>query len=425
MLGEGIMTPFSEALINQLNDLEASFKALAKRLREAGELLEILGRPVPQELLRDLANSAERFEEIKWEVLKLSESVAGLPHTSELGSISDLRSFMVSVSDVTEKQTAHRNLQQAAGGVLEQVLSVTHVDGVEFAPLLQCQEKARELRNSIAETVWPNIHPDVDALARGQHVFAEFVKLVSSHDRLDDEEWGRLQDLVGDSFGKPLGLAASRGRLIISTSTASVPQVPVSVAQQETATGPKEEIVPTEQTATGEVAAAPLEDRAEDIPKGESTATLDQTSERLSQTPPVAVGEAFTALDISEVSGGPAPEHVELSSPLGATSTDELPESLAQESSGILTAVATFQGTLDDIRYMLTLDLIDNKGLAKALSSTINAASKAAGRGDKKTAENFLNAFINQVNTQTGSHISGAAPQLLLADANSLLGQLE
>jgi hypothetical protein len=87
--------------------------------------------------------------------------------------------------------------------------------------------------------------------------------------------------------------------------------------------------------------------------------------------------------------------------------------------------VATFQGTLDDISNMLALGLIDNKGIAKALSSNINAASNAAAGGDKKAAENILNAFINQVNAQSGKHISGVAPQLLLADANCLLDQLQ
>ena len=163
------MAPFSEVLINQLNDLEVSFKILAKRLREESELLESVGRPLPQELLPEIANSADRFEEIKMETLKLSESLAGLPQNSELGSIRDLRSFMDSMAEVIEKQAAHRELQQAASGVLDKVLSITHVDGVEFAPLLECQEKARELRRSIAETAWPNIHPDVEALAQGQH----------------------------------------------------------------------------------------------------------------------------------------------------------------------------------------------------------------------------------------------------------------
>jgi hypothetical protein len=425
MLRGGIMPPFSEVLINQLNDLALSFKVLAMRLPEAGELLESLGRPVPQELLQELANSAEQFEEIKREVLKLSESVAGLPQTSELGSIRDLRSFMEILSDVIEEQTAHRNIQQAASGVLEKVLSITHVDGVEFAPLLQCQEKARELRSSIAETAWPDIHPDADALARGQHIFSEFVKLVSFHDRLEDEEWGRLQDLVNHSLGKPLGVAASRGKLIISTSAPPIPQVPVSVAQQATATGPKEEIVPTEEMATGGVPAAPIEDQGEDFHRGESSAPVDLTTDPPSQMPPVTGGEAVTELDNIEVSRGLAHEPVGLPSPIGATSTYQLQYSPAPESSGIVTMVATFQGTLDDISSTLALGLIDNKGIAKALSSNINAASIAAAGGDKKTAENILNAFINQVNAQTGKHISGVAPQLLLADANCLVDQLQ
>ncbi len=381
--------------------------------------------PCLKRLLRELANSAEQFEEIKREVLKLSESVGGLPQTSELGSIRDLRSFMETLSDVIEKQTAHRNIQQAASGVLEKILSITHVDGVEFAPLLQCQKKARELSSSIAETAWPSTHPDADALARGEHIFSEFVKLVSFHDRLEDEEWGRLQDLVSHSLGKPLGVAASRGKLIISTSAPPIPQVPVSVDQQATATGPKEEMVPTEEMGTAGVPAASSEDQREDFHRGESPAPVDLTTAPPSQMPPVTGGPAVTELDNIEVSRGFAHEPVGLSCPIGATPTSQLPYSPARESSGIVTMAVTFQGTLDDIRNMLALGLIDNKGIAKALSSDIDAASSATARGNKKTAKHFLNAFINQVNAQTGKHICGIAPKLLLADANSLLGQLQ
>jgi len=419
------MAPFSDVVNNQLNDLEVSFKVLAKRLREAGEQLESLGRPLPQELLRELANSAERFEEIKMEALRLSESVAGLPQNSELGSVKDLRSFMESMAEVIEKQAAYRELQQAASGLLEKVLSITHVDGVEFAPLLECQEEARELRSSIAETVWPNTHPDVEALAQGQHIFSEFVKLVSFHDRLDDEEWGRLQELVNHSLGKPLGFAASRGKLIVSTSAPPIAQVPVSAPQQAIVAQPEEEIVPTEELAIGGVPAARIEDQGEGFHREENSAPVELTTDPPLQMPPVTAGEAATELYSNEVSGGLAPEPAGLTDPIGPTSTDQFQYSPAPESSGIVTAVATFQGALEDIRYMLTLGLIDSKGVAKALSSRISAASSAAAGGDKRTAEDFLNAFISQVHAQTGKHISGAAPQLLLTDATILLGQLQ
>ncbi|MGC9993990.1 MAG: hypothetical protein ABSE79_01615 [Terriglobia bacterium] len=419
------MAPFSEVLINQLNALETRFKFLARHLPEAGELLDSVGRPVPHDLLRELANSGEQFEAIKSDVLRVSEPIAALPRTSELSSIKDLRAFMEAVSDVVAKQTAHRNIQQAACGELEKVLTITHVNGIEFTPLLQCQEKARELRDSIAGTGWPDTHPDADALARGQHVFSGFVKFVSFHDNLEDEEWERLQDLVNQSFGKPLGLAASRGKLVMSTSVPPVPPVPVSVAQPATPTEPTEEIAPTEKVAADAVPPSPSEKQGEDLHREETPASVQLTAEPPSPTLPVTGGEAVAEPEYLKASGEPVTEPVGILDPIDADSKDQRQDSPALESPEIGTTAGTYEGTLDDIRYMLVLDLIDGKGMAKVLSNKITAASNAAAGGDKKTAEGFLKAFINEVNAQTGKHISGAAPQLLLTDANRLLDQLQ
>jgi hypothetical protein len=419
------MAPFSDVLINQVNALETRFKFLARHLPEAGELLDSVGRPVPHDLLRELLNSGEQFEEIKGDVLKVSEPIAGLPRTSEIRSIKDLRAFMEAVSDVVAKQTAHRDLQQAACGELEKVLTITHVNGIEFTPLLQCQERARELRDSIAGTGWPDTHPEADALAGGQHVFSEFVKFVSLHNELEDEEWDRLQNLVNQSFGKPLGLAASRGKLVVSPSVPPVPPVPVSVAQPAAPTEPKEEIAPPEKMAADAVPPTPSEKQREDLHREETPASVQLGADPPSPIPPVSGGEAVAEPDNPKASGEPVPETVGIADLIGADSQDQLQNSPASESPDMVTTAGTFEGTLDDIRYMLVLDLIDGKGMAKVLSSKITAASKAAAGGDKQTAEGFLNAFIKEVNAQTGKHISGAAPQLLLTDANRLLDQLQ
>jgi hypothetical protein len=113
--------------------------------------------------------------------------------------------------------------------------------------------------------------------------------------------------------------------------------------------------------------------------------------------PPVTGGEAVIELDNIEISRGLAHEPVGLPSAIGATSTDQLSYSPAPESSGIVTMVATFQGTLDDTSNTLALGLIDDKGIAKALSSNINVASNAAAGGDKKTAENIIIELKNEV----------------------------
>jgi hypothetical protein len=59
-----------------------------------------------------------------------------------------------------------------------------------------------------------------------------------------------------------------------------------------------------------------------------------------------------------------------------------------------------------------------------ALADQINAAASAASAGQTKAESNILQAFRNLVNAQTSKHINGIAPQVLLADAESLISQI-
>ena len=85
-----------------------------------------------------------------------------------------------------------------------------------------------------------------------------------------------------------------------------------------------------------------------------------------------------------------------------------------------IAAVATFQSVLADVANSLSLGLIDNKGIANSLSQKLDAAQKSA----QPARANQLSAFINEVKAQqAGKHISTVAAQVLLQDADSLLGQ--
>jgi hypothetical protein len=107
----------------------------------------------------------------------------------------------------------------------------------------------------------------------------------------------------------------------------------------------------------------------------------------------------------------------------GSTSTFTLHFSSLPGTSVSVSRVATFTTTLADITNSLSLSLIDNAGIANALSSQIQAAQAASSRGDRQTAINVLNAFQNLVSAQAGKHITGVTPQVLLEDAGSLIGQ--
>lgn len=109
---------------------------------------------------------------------------------------------------------------------------------------------------------------------------------------------------------------------------------------------------------------------------------------------------------------------------VGSSSTFQIQFSSTLGAASTLDRVATFQSTLSDITNSLALRLIDNAGIANALSAKIGAASNAAAGGDSATASNVLNSFKNQVNAQTGKHITGIVPQVLREDADSLISQL-
>ncbi len=86
--------------------------------------------------------------------------------------------------------------------------------------------------------------------------------------------------------------------------------------------------------------------------------------------------------------------------------------------------VATVGSTLNDIRNSLDLGLIDNAGIARALSSKLEAAQAAAARDQKQTSKQILEALKALISAQASQHIDGLAAQVLLEDADFLLSQL-
>lgn len=121
-----------------------------------------------------------------------------------------------------------------------------------------------------------------------------------------------------------------------------------------------------------------------------------------------------------DVSGNPEPalSVIGIMSPT-STQTLDIQYVSSTGATSTVTILATFQSTLADIQNSLQLGLIDNPGIANSLSQKIQAAQGATA----PARNNVLSAFINEVNAQSGKHITGMAPQVLLQDAASLLQQ--
>jgi len=73
---------------------------------------------------------------------------------------------------------------------------------------------------------------------------------------------------------------------------------------------------------------------------------------------------------------------------------------------------------------LLAAGMIDNAGVANALTSKSDAAASQTAQGNTTAAKNQLNAFINQLNAQVGQHLTQQAYDLLEAAALFYISRL-
>lgn len=182
----------------------------AKRLHDTGE--------VPHEhLIEEIATFRQRFQDLGARELTAAEALAvpSLPLAAELTSLRDLKTLAHNVAKFEEQRTLYDDIRQRALTVLERVTQLRHREHPSFPPLLECQERAQEMYEAVAEAQWPNLHPATESLANGEDPFSDLLNWVEQLSSLDDDEWAILQDTVEQFFSKPLAIAVSRGKLVL------------------------------------------------------------------------------------------------------------------------------------------------------------------------------------------------------------------
>lgn len=204
-------------LMKDLESMTQTFAQLSQRLSEVADQVRTQGIPPAERILEELAASRRNFTELRDRAIELAGLLAAVPAKApeEIGSIKELEAYLQVVTEAQAKRASDDKLRERALLVLDRILSLTHRDLPEFAPLAECRAKASELRSSIAARTWPDIHPDATALAQGRHPFAELLTLIEGHADLDDDLWLLLKHAVAEGFGKSLALSAARGKLLL------------------------------------------------------------------------------------------------------------------------------------------------------------------------------------------------------------------
>lgn len=223
-----------QQLQQQLNHLKDRLPALSSRLSQAAVELKEAGVPVDERLSEQLIAYRQEFAGLKLRAIDLAKtySVPGVVAPTQISSLHDIQGILHTIA----RSGGQVNESQKALHYIDLFLSLTHRDQPHFAPLEEAKVKARELRHIILNSSPSNFPPDVPALLSGQHPCCAFLSLIEPDANIADEEWERRLEFCGRAFGKPLTLAASRGKLQFSGTT--IAPAPTVTAPAPTVTAP-------------------------------------------------------------------------------------------------------------------------------------------------------------------------------------------
>jgi class 3 adenylate cyclase len=221
----------SRELRESLTALGDRFSRTGADLLEASRALQETGAPPNERLARQLATLRAEFVEVRGRLLQRANAagvtVAAAPHA--LVSLGALEPVLTAITeaeaagtaleraeisaDERSRQAALEAAVQRAIGVLNRVLVIMHRDDPAFQPLLECQAKASELRLMLSRVASQNPGYGIERVDEAMLPFADLVALVADRESLDDERFAQLEGAVRRTFGRPLAVAVSRGRL--------------------------------------------------------------------------------------------------------------------------------------------------------------------------------------------------------------------
>jgi hypothetical protein len=196
-------------LLRKNADLATWMAELGARGSAAALALTGAGTAPPDDLIQELAEAGREFIALRAEVFAVAAAFglttpadAAIDSTKRLDAM--LRLLLEGLEAAERRPTPSRAPGNAQAA-LDRVMALVHRDDPGFAALLACQARAAALRAKLKTAA----DVDADAIAP----FAGLLSLIDGQQDLDDEQWGALEDAVAVAFGRPLAVAATRGKL--------------------------------------------------------------------------------------------------------------------------------------------------------------------------------------------------------------------
>lgn len=258
-----------DEIARDLAALTQRFLDLGASLGEAARALQDAGAPPSPVLVQALSGARGQFQQLCSQALTIADA-AGVAAPAAPESLHEIEPLLAAIGTALRERTRRQALEQVRQGamaVLDRVMELLHQDDPQFPALVDCHAKAREVRGALLALV--ELESDeARRVAEAMHAFADLLVMVESRDGLEDEQYGHLQERVSRALGRPLAVAAARGKLgfegdFVEPHAGPAPSEPAAaepapeappLERETTPPAPEPEVQPT---VLAEAAAAP------------------------------------------------------------------------------------------------------------------------------------------------------------------------
>jgi hypothetical protein len=200
---------------HRLATLRSDFAALGARAAGAAEALAATVPPAPS-LLDELTAARTAFTQLRTAVVEHAGALAIALDAPDLGTLRDLEPVLTAISAAEEHRArlaAWNAARKDALGVLDRVTALVHREDRSLPTLGECHGRARQLHGILAGPAPEGLEQETVLLAEKIRPYTELLALVEGWNVLDDDRCATLQDAVTAAFGRPLALAALRGKI--------------------------------------------------------------------------------------------------------------------------------------------------------------------------------------------------------------------
>src|SRR5436309_1030169 len=211
------MTLTADDLVKHLAALSRRFAGLAAKLAQAARELETGGVLPPESLIEELAAARDESIDLRSSVLDAARTLAvTAPAQTAIDGLKALEPVVRALAEATANEPRRATLAEARRRVLvvlDRIMTINHVDDPNFAALLECQAKAREIRAAVLDPKGPTAE-SAAVIVEATPAFSALLTLIEGREHLDDAKFTVLEDSVTRLFGRTLTVAATRGKLV-------------------------------------------------------------------------------------------------------------------------------------------------------------------------------------------------------------------